>query len=139
MVDFKLKLHHIGVATKCIEKEFKAFQALGYVKRDELFEDSTQKIRGLFIEAENQPCMELLEGLTDDNPIKNHILKGNKFYHIAYETKNIEKDLKIFIEEKRAKVIVPITEATYFDKICFMVMPNMMLIELVQLKELNNG
>ena len=67
------------------------------------------------------------------------ILKGNKFYHIAYETKNIEKDLKIFIEEKRAKVIVPITEATYFDKICFMVMPNMMLIELVQLKELNNG
>ena len=130
-----LRFNHIGVATRNIEKEFKIFQSLGYAKCDEIFEDPIQKIKGLFIKAENQPCMELLEGLTDDNPLKNHLLKGNKFYHIAYETKNIEEDLKDFVENKKAKIIVPITKATYFDKICFMVMPNMMIVELVQLKE----
>lgn len=130
-----LNLHHIGVATRSIEKEFNTFKSLGYVERDKVFEDPIQKIKGLFIEAKNQPCMELLEGLGEDNPLKNHILKGNKFYHIAYETKNIEEDLKDFIENKRAKVIVPITEATYFEKICFMVLPNTMIVELVQLRE----
>ena len=79
--------------------------------------------------------MELLEGLTDDNPLKNHLLKGNKFYHIAYGKKNIEEDLKDFVENKKAKIIVPSTRATYFEKICFMFMPNMMIVELVQLKE----
>jgi hypothetical protein len=130
-----LKFHHIGVATRNIEKELKVFQNLGYTIRDEIFEDPIQKIKGLFIEAPGQPCMELLEGLNDDNPLKNHILKGNKFYHVAYETKNIEEDLKKCVEIMRAKVIVPITVATYFKKICFMVLPNMMIVELVQLKE----
>ncbi len=131
----KLKFHHIGVATRSIEKEFKIFQSLGYEKYGQIFEDSIQKIRGLFIVAQNQPCLELLEGLEEDNPLKVHILKGNKFYHIAYETQNIENDLKDFVENKKAKILVPITKATYFDKICFMVLPNMSMVELVQLKE----
>lgn len=134
-----LKFHHIGVATRNIEKEFKIFKSLGYIKYDDVFEDPIQKIKGLFIKAQNQPCLELLEGIGDDNPLKNNLLKGNKFYHIAYETNNIEEDLRDFIENKRAKIIVPITKATYFEKICFVVLPNMMVVELVQLLEKNNG
>lgn len=130
-----LKLHHIGVATRDIEKEFKVFSKLGYEKCSDIFEDKIQKMKGLFIKGQSQPCLELIEGIGEQNPVKSHILKGNKFYHFAYETKNIEEDLKDFVETQKAKVIVPITEATYFDKICFIIMPNMMIIELVQLKE----
>lgn len=128
-----LKLHHIGVATRNIEKEFKTFEKLGYKKCSEVFEDPIQKMKGLFIECENQPRLELIEGIGEDNPVKSHILKGNKFYHFAYETKNIEKDLEDYINNNRAKIIVPITTATYFEKICFILLPNMMLVELVQL------
>lgn len=131
----ELKFHHFGVATKNIDKEFKVFQMLGYSACSEKFEDSIQKIRGLFINADEQPCLELLEGISEDNPLKFHILKGNKFYHIAYETNNIEEDLKDFVETKKAKVVVPITTATYFEKICFMVLPNMMIVELVQCRK----
>ena len=92
-------------------------------------------MRGLFIEAKNQPCLELIEGVGEQNPVKSHVLKGNKFYHIAYETKNIEKDLENFVNNQKARVVVPITKAEYFEKICFMLLPNMMLVELVQLKE----
>ena len=130
-----LKLHHIGVATRNIEKEYEVFSKLGYEKTSDVFEDEIQHMKGMFIEAKNQPCLELIEGVGENNPVKSHVIKGNKFYHFAYETQNIEEDLKDFIENKRAKVIVPITNATYFEKICFMVMPNMMIIELVQPKE----
>ncbi len=130
-----LKFHHIGVATRNIEKELKAFKTLGYREISSIFEDPIQKIRGIFIGTKDQPCLELLEGLTEDNPLKSHLLKGNKFYHIAYETSDIEKDVFDFVNNKKAKIIVPITEATYFEKICFMIMPNMMIVELVQLRE----
>lgn len=133
-----LKLHHIGVATRNIDKEFETFSKLGYKKCSEIFEDEIQHMKGMFIKAQNQPCLELIEGVGEQNPVKSHILKGNKFYHIAYETKNIEKDLEHFIDNQKARVVVPITKATYFEKICFMLLPNMMLVELVQLKENKN-
>lgn len=129
----ELKLHHIGVATRNIEKEFEIFESLGYKKCSQIFEDPAQKIKGLFIEANNQPRLELLEGLEENCPLRPHLLKGNKLYHIAYETCNIEENLEIFIK-KKAKIIVPITKATYFEKICFVLLPNMLIVELVQPK-----
>ena len=58
----KLKLHHIGVATRNIEKELEVFSRLGYRKCSEIFEDEIQHMRGIFITAPNQPCLELIEG-----------------------------------------------------------------------------
>ncbi len=130
-----LTLHHIGVATRNIEKEYNTFEKLGYKKCSGVFEDTVQKMKGLFIECDNQPRLELIEWIGENNPVKSHVLKGNKFYHIAYETKNIKEDLKDFVENKCAEVIAPIMKATYFEKICFVAMPNMMIVELVQLKE----
>ena len=95
-----LKLHHIGVATKNIEKEFKTFELLGYSKVSEIFIEPTQQIKGLFISAKNQPTLELLENLTEDGPLTNFLKKRTKFYHFAYTTENIEQDLKNFIEGK---------------------------------------
>jgi len=131
----ELKLHHLGVACRNIEKEFHVFEKLGYRPISDVFEDKIQKIRGLFIVAKDQPCLELLENLTSDGPLNSHLAKGNKFYHMAYQTENIESDVKDFTTNRGARIIIPITEATYFKKICFMVMPNMMIVELIQLKE----
>ena len=126
-----LKLHHIGVATKSIEKEFLYLRCLGYKQCSDIFVDEIQKIKGMFIEAENQPCLELLENLSDDGPLTNHLKKGNKFYHFAYETNDIEKDYARFIEGG-ALPVVRITKAAYFNKICFFMLKNMMLVELVE-------
>ncbi|MDE6719635.1 MAG: VOC family protein [Treponemataceae bacterium] len=60
----KLKLHHIGVATRDIEKEFETFSKLGYEKCSNIFEDKNQNMKGLFIKAENQPCLELIEAVS---------------------------------------------------------------------------
>lgn len=127
-----LKFHHIGVATKNIEKEYQILKKLGYKKCSDYFEDPIQKIRGLFIECKNQPRLELIEGIGNENPIKLHLSRGNKFYHFAYEVSNINEVYNFFLENYQAKTLVPITDATYFKKICFVLLPNMMIIELVQ-------
>ena len=92
-----------------------------------------QKIKGMFIKAENQPCLELLENISEDGPLTNYLKKGNKFYHFAYITTNIEKSMADFMSQG-AIPVVKITKATYFEKICFLMMKNMMLIELVEAK-----
>ena len=42
-----LKLHHIGVATRNIDKEFEAFSKLGYKKCSEILDNAKQKITQL--------------------------------------------------------------------------------------------
>lgn len=128
-----MKLHHIGVATKNIDREFEIFKKLGYKQCSDIFVDETQKIKGMFISADNQPCLELLENISDDGPLTNHLKKGNKFYHFAYTTTDIEKDYNYLLSQG-AVPVVKITKATYFERICFVMLKNMMLIELVENK-----
>lgn len=126
-----LKFHHIGVATKCIEKELKQFEKLGYKPISDIFVDDVQKIKGLFISAPGQPCLELLENSTDDGPLNGLLNQGVKFYHFAYETNNMEQLVASMVDDG-AFVIVPITKATYFEKICFLMLRNKMIVEIVQ-------
>ena len=130
--EMPLKFHHIGVATNNIEKEFEYFKKLGYEKSSEVFFDEIQKIKGFFISAQNQPTLELLENLDSNGPLNSYHQKSIKFYHFAYETKNIENDLGNFIRNEKAIMIAPITQATYFKRICFLMLRNKMIIELIE-------
>lgn len=132
---FNLKFHHIGVATSDIEKELTYYKMLGYKESSDFFCDNIQSIKGIFIEAEGQPTLELLENLTDKGPLTSCLEKGIKFYHFAYETNDIEKDVASLVASNKAIVIVPVTKATFFSKICFLMLKNMMMIELVQINK----
>lgn len=128
----KFELHHIGVAVKDIEKDFSVFSLLGYTKESQVFEDETQGIRGLFLTSKNQPRLELLMDINESGTVAPYLKNGNKMYHFAYTVSNIEKALDIFVK-CRAQVISPLKESTYFGKrICFLMLPNMYMIELVE-------
>lgn len=127
-----LVLHHLGVATRSIEKELPCYQALGYTAGSEPFIDEKQGIRGLFISAPGQPSLELLENLGPSGPLDDCLSRGMKVYHFAYETKDIESSAQALVKGSGARIIVPPTEARYFRKICFLMLPNMLLVELVQ-------
>ena len=126
------EFHHIGVAVRDISKEFSTFAFLGYTKSSEVFEDAEQGIQGLFLEAKGQPRLELLADLDGRATISPVIESGNKMYHFAYTVSDIEKALNVFIKAK-AKVVSPLKQSTYFGKrICFLLLPNMYMIELVE-------
>ncbi len=130
-----LELHHIGVATNNIEREFNILKKIGYQKISDIFCDKAQGIKGLFISAPHQPVLELLENTENSSTLDLYINKGIKFYHFAYKTCDIESDLKRIVDETKAIIIKPIMNATFFRRVCFLMLRNMMLIELVEEKE----
>lgn len=128
-------LHHIGVATRGIERELPVFEALGYRRVSEIFSDTIQKIRGLFIAAPGQPPLELLENLYEQGPLDVPLERGIKLYHFAYAVDNLEESLEKLLRLERAKIVTPITPANMFTRVCFVMLPNMMLVELLELSE----
>lgn len=128
-----LVFHHIGVATKNLERELKAFEILGYKPVSDVFVDPIQKIKGIFVSSPYGPCLEILENAFPDGPLNSFLSQGIKLYHFAYKTLDIEKDVNRLVADG-AMIIVPITKATYFEKICFMILRNKMIVELVQEK-----
>lgn len=127
-----LDFEHIGVAVKNIEKEMKNYLLLGYRQVSDIFEDNTQGIRGVFLAREGHPKLELLENLEGRDTVTKQLESGNKMYHRAYLTKNIEAAVELF-KANKAKVISPMVMSTFYKtRICFMILPNMEMIELVE-------
>ena len=126
------EFHHIGVATKSIDRELPNFILMGYSREDDVFEDLNQGVRGLFLTAKGQPRLELLENLPDSHVLDKLLVAGQKFYHVAYMVNDIEAAVQVFLNN-RAKVISAMRVSTYFGKrICFMILPNMEIVELVE-------
>lgn len=127
-----MRFHHIGVVAHRIEQELPIYLLLGYEKQSDIFEDGIQGVRGVFLASEGHPQLELLENLPDSHTLDIPLKQNQKLYHIAYSVKNIEQVVDLFIRN-RAKVISPLKKSTYFGKrICFLMLPNMLLLELVE-------
>lgn len=128
----KFEFHHIGVATKSIQKESSMYFLLGYSSESSVFEDPKQGIKGTFLVAKNQPRLELLENLEGSNTLDLYLKSNTKMYHSAYLVENIEKAVEVLIN-CRAKMMSPLKYSVYFGKrICFLMLPNMTMIELME-------
>lgn len=128
----KIEFHHIGVAVKNIIREVPSYALLGYKPEGEIFVDQLQGVRGIFISANGQPRLELLENIENSDTLSKQINQGQRMYHTAYCVENIEKWRGYFIRN-RGKVLSPIKKSTYFGKgICFIILPNMAIIELIE-------
>ena len=123
---------HIGIAVKSIDKEKEKYLLEGYEIRESVFEDREQGIRGLFIEQFGAPKLELLENLDDSNTLDPFLNSRRKMYHRGYYVGNIEAAISFFRKNK-AKVISMPKHSVYFKgQICFLLMPNMEILELME-------
>lgn len=132
MIDLpQCKFHHIGVATRSIEKEIEYFNLLGYRQETDFFEDKNQGVRGVFLTGDG-PRLELLENLEDSKVLNFWLDNKVKFYHTAY----ITPDLKLIIDyckSKSGKIIRKPMMSEYFKtEIAFIIFRNNLLIELIQ-------
>lgn len=108
------------------------YTILGYIPEGEAFSDARQGVRGLFIAAEGQPRLELLENLPGSTTLDAPLQSGNKAYHMAYMVQNIEDVLRTG-SARRWRLLSPLKESSYFGKrVCFLLAPNMQMIELVE-------
>lgn len=127
-----LMFHHIGIASDDMEKDYKAYEILGYTKEGELFTDETQGIKGQFLIAERHPRIELLENLETSHTLDVWLKNSTKMYHLAYYATNFNESINKFVQN-RARVITPAKPSVYFGmRICFLMLPNMSMIELIE-------
>lgn len=131
-------LHHIGIASKNIEKDILFFNGLGYKVKGGKIEDVKGGIYVQFMSAENQPDIEIVQNIEKGGPVTEHIMAKRKMFHSAYISDDIEADSNRLIEEQGAFFLVPITAVdnteSNIKRWCYLIFRNMMIIELVEIK-----
>ncbi len=131
-------LHHIGIASKNIDKDINFFNLFGYKPKNMKIEDNKTGIFVQFMEAENQPDIELVQNIEKNGPMTEHLQSRRKIFHYAYITDNINNDMQNLINNGGGVILVPLSEDSNPDstikKWCYLIFRNMMIVELVELK-----
>jgi len=127
-----LNFHHIGYACKDLDREQQALSLLGYVQESDDFDDPLQHIKGRFLTGPG-PRIELLVQYEGTTVLEPWLMKGVKMYHLAYEVPELEKHISL-LQEAGGKITVPAAPAVAFAgrEICFIMLPSMQLVELIQ-------
>ena len=124
--------HHLGYATRSIDREYAVLSRAGYAAESLDFEDPTQGVRGRFVVGAG-PRIELLENLPGRATLDPFLDAGTKLYHLAYELDAIDDGLA-WAREGRARVTVEPVPAVAFGGrlIAFVIFRNGLLIELIE-------
>jgi len=93
-----LKIDHIGIAVKDLEKALEFYEALG-MKADGTEVVEEQKVKVAFLPTGDSE-IELLESTSEDGPIARHIeKKGEGIQHLALRVDNIEEAIADLMEK----------------------------------------
>jgi methylmalonyl-CoA/ethylmalonyl-CoA epimerase len=127
------RFHHMGVACADLDTEERAFRALGYAPEAGAdFVDPAQGVRGRFLVG-GGPRLELLVPLDARSPLRPWLDRGTKVYHSAYEVPDLAVAVAGLVAA-RGRIVRAPTPAVAFSgrEVCFVVLPNLMLVELIQ-------
>jgi methylmalonyl-CoA/ethylmalonyl-CoA epimerase len=89
VMDLNYKFHHLGIATRSIDKCLTFYKKLGYTPTDIRIEPS-QNVRICFLHKEGNPLIEIIEELNENSAISLILNKiGSTVYHTCYEVTDI--------------------------------------------------
>jgi methylmalonyl-CoA/ethylmalonyl-CoA epimerase len=128
-----MEFHHIGIATKDIEKSSYIYSLFGYKAGNKIF-DPIQKVELCFLEKVGFPIIELVSPVEESSPVNNILNKnGTVPYHTCYAVDDLVAEIVKFKKEKFIVVVSPVT-AIAFDnrRVCFLYHKMSGLIELLE-------
>ncbi|UOF91399.1 VOC family protein [Fodinisporobacter ferrooxydans] len=118
------KFHHIGLGIEDVAK----------INLDSTFltHDPIQKVKVGFVQV-GDCCVEIIEPVGEQSPVRNSIKKGNKLMHICFEVNDLDEALRQ-AEQNAFKVIQKPVPAEAFNqrKIAWVYHPNWGLYELLE-------
>jgi methylmalonyl-CoA/ethylmalonyl-CoA epimerase len=132
MLPGEYEFHHVGYATRSIEKEAAFFASLGYRQEGKAFVDPIQGVAGCFLTGPG-PRIELLESLPGSVTLSPWLNAGIRLYHFGYLVANIEGSIE-WARSQRGKVTVAPVPAVAFEgrRISFVMMRNGFLLEFIE-------
>jgi methylmalonyl-CoA/ethylmalonyl-CoA epimerase len=81
-----LTFHHVGLATKSLDRARAMFEALGYHVSEPEYVPS-QRVRVSFVTRDGQPTVELIEPVDPQSPVQTVLDKvGSTVYHLCFST-----------------------------------------------------
>jgi len=123
--------HHVGVACRDPDREEKTFEALGYRLESAEFFDPIQGIHGRFLIG-GGPRLELLRNHAEPGVLTPWLQKGIRFYHLAYETSDLERQAASLAAGGAKQVVAPVPAVAFGGRlISFHMLPNLTLVELI--------
>lgn len=126
------RFHHIGYATKTLEREREFFRQLGYVQAGESFSDDQQGVFGCFLEGPG-PRLELLENLPGFETLTPWLNAGIGMYHLAYEVQDLAQ-AEFWARARRGRRITEPLPAVAFNgrRICFYLFRDGPMLEFIE-------
>jgi len=125
-----MKVHHVGIVVKDIEKACLLYRGLGYVQVDSIIEDNVQHNRLLFLKN-GELLVELIEPINSSSPVYNPRNLG--YHHICYEVEDLDKAIFSFEDAGLGKIFTDKITAPAFNgrKVVFAILKNGTIIELL--------
>ena len=123
-----MKVHHIGIIVKNIEKSLRIYEKLKYTPISDLTYDEIQKIKILFIKSFDQSqVLELIESCDETSSIYNF---KDGYHHICYEI-NDNNFMESFKNMRIGKIFTKIHYAPAIDnrKVIFGCLANGTFVE----------
>ena len=124
-----MKLHHIGIATPSIPESIEKLKETAEVGSiGDIVFDPEQNAELCMIEIKDGTDIELVSGEVVSGLVK----KGQRLYHLCWETDDIEAQIKSMVKEG-GLIVSPLKPAVQFDRrrVAF-VMTSLGLTELVE-------
>lgn len=125
-----MKVHHIGVLSKEINKAITLYTKMGYIFDGNIHSDNIQNNRIVFLFCDFSPRIELIEPMDDSSSVYNF---KEGYHHICYEAEPGENIIQKFKAMKIGKIFTkPITAPALGNReIVFACLKNGTFVELI--------
>ncbi len=124
-----MKLHHIGIATPSIPESIEYLKETTEIENvGDIIFDPEQNAELCMVEIKNGTDIEFVSGEVVSRLVK----KGQRLYHLCWETEDIEAQIQSMVEEG-ALIVSPLKPAVLFHgrRVAFL-MTSLGLTELVE-------
>lgn len=125
-----MRFHHLGIATDSMDRDIRAYSALGYRPEGPTVVADSQGVTGRFLIG-GGPRLELLEQLPGSNTLAPLLSRGIKCYHQAYEVKSLEDSLAALRSAGAKQLAPPVDAVTFNRREVFLMLPNRWIVELI--------
>jgi len=127
-----LSFHHVGVACRDLSQEVERLKSIGYRQDGETFVDPIQGVQGAFLVG-GGPRLEILRPLNEKGVLTPWLNAGTKLYHLAYTVGgSLSNEIEVLRKEGAKLVVSPVSAVAFQGAhICFLMLPNMLLVELI--------
>ena len=125
-----MKLNHIGIIVKNIDKSINLYAKLGYSYSSRIIKDYVQNNRIALLQSDSLPDIELIEPMDENSSVYNF---KEGYHHMCYESEIGEDIICKFRDMRIGKIFTPPIVAPALDgrKVVFACLQNCTFTELI--------